>query len=199
MNNPNNIDRFDEILRLIYLDQVKAMDPGQIQQELSKVLGSKEVAMSPANEEVIMTRLAALMQQPSFGQLIQRTMKENNIEDKLLVEKTGMTPVLINELKSDAIYPNNVPIQLFKKLVMVLELSYTTVKAAVLKTFGQLKHQVGFNDVTAFGFVPAFRKGHEQISHGSVRKDSISDGNELFENEEALNKYLNRLEELMTE
>lgn len=199
MHNPNNIDGFDEMLRLLYLEQIKGMEPDQLQQELSRVLTSKEVAMSPENEQVLMTRLVTLMQQPSFGQLIQLVVKETNIEDKLLVEKTGMTPVLINELRNDAIYPNNVPIQLFKKLVMALGLPYATVKAAVLKTFGQLKHQVGLNDASAFGFAPAFRKGHEQMSQGSARKDSISDGNELFENEEALNKYLNRLEELMVE
>ncbi|MBL0267197.1 MAG: hypothetical protein IPP99_00530 [Chitinophagaceae bacterium] len=199
MNNPASIDRFDEMLRLIYLDQVNAMDPDHTQQELSRMINSKEVSISPANEEIIMSKLTALMQQPSLGQLIQWAMKESNVEEKLLVEKTGLTPVLISELKNDAVYPNNVPIQVFKKLVMALELSYTNVRAAVLKTFGQLKQQIGFNDTTAFGFIPAYRKGHEQLNYESVRMDSISEGNELFENEEALNKYLNRLEELMTE
>src|ERR1700752_488831 len=106
MNNPNKIDRFDEMLRLIYLEQIKGMESEQVQQELSRVLASNEATMSPENEGVIMTRLATLMQQPSFGQLIQRAIKEDNIEDKLLVEKTGMTPVLIRELKNDAIFPN---------------------------------------------------------------------------------------------
>jgi hypothetical protein len=199
MNDHKNIDRFDELLRLVYLEQVKNMDADQMQQQLSRVLDSKTLSISSANEDSIMTRLIALMQQPSFGQLIQRAMKESNVEDKVLVEKTGMTPTLINGLKNDAIYPNNVPIQLFKQLIMTLHLPYMTVKGAVLKTFGQLKNQIGLNEATAFGFVPAFRKAHEQINHESVRGDSISDGNELFENEEALNKYLNRLEELMTE
>lgn len=199
MNSQHEIDRFDEILRLIYLDQIKFMDADQIQQELSNVLGNSKGTILPEKEQVMLSRLAALMQQPSFGQLIEQAMQEHSIEEKLLAEKTGLAPTMIDSLRKDAMYPNNVPIQLFKKLVMSLELSYTIVRTAVLKTFGQLKHQVILNEATAFGFAPAFRKGHEQISSGQARKDNDTDGNELFENEDALNKYLNRLEELMTE
>jgi len=199
MHDQHEIDRFDEALRLIYLDQVRAMDTEQVHQELSSVLANSNRTISSGKEQEMLSRLSALMQQRSFGQLMEQAMKENSIGEELLVEKTGLTPAMIYSLRKDALYPNNVPIQLFKKLVMSLKLSYSMVRTAALKTFGQLKNQVELSEATATGFTPAFRKEYEQISSGHARKDSDTDGNELFENEEALNKYLNRLEELLTE
>jgi len=198
MNSVNNIDRLDEVLRLIYFDQVRNMNAEQLQQELYKVLESNHETVSSVKEQVIISGLTALMRQPTFGQLIERVMTEQNIGEELLTEKTGLGQRLINELRKDCIYPNNIPIQVFKKLVLALELPYNLIKSTVLKTYEQLKHQALLNDATAHGFAPTFRKGYEQLNSGAVNADNDNDGNELFENEEALNKYLNRLEELMT-
>jgi hypothetical protein len=197
MSSENKVDRFDEIMRTIYLDQVKSMDAEQLQQALFKVQSGNSGDVASDHKERIITRLTAMMHQLSFGQLLQEAMQQQNIAEPLLVENTGLTPFVIDELKSDGIYPNNVPIQLFKKLVMTLKLSYSNVKAAALKTVSLLKQQAVVSDVS--GYTPAFRKGHEQFSGNQIRKSHDSDGKELFENEEALNKYLNRLEELMNE
>ena len=197
MDKENKIDRFDEIMRMIYLDQIKSMDTDQLQHELFMVQNGNRGDVAPGDKERTITRLAATMEQLSFGQLMQETMRQQSVAEQLLVENSGLTQAVVQDLKRDGIYPNNVPIQLFKKLVMTLKLSYANVKAAALKTVGLLKQQAVVNDVS--GYTPAFRKGHEELSSGQLRKSHDSDGKELFENEEALNKYLNRLEELMNE
>lgn len=197
MGSENKVDRFDEIMRTIYLDQVKSMGAEQLQQALFKVQSGNNGDVTPDYKERTITLLAAMMHQLSFGQLLQEAMQQQNITEPLLVGNTGLTLFVIDELKSDGIYPNNVPIQLFKKLVMTLKLSYSNVKAAALKTVSLLKQQAVVSDVS--GHLPTFRKGYEQFSSNQIRKSHDSDGKELFENEEALNKYLNRLEELMNE
>ena len=173
------------------------MNAQQLQQALFKVQGGNSGDVTSDHKERTITKLAVMMHQLSFGQLLQEAMQQQNIAEPMLVENTGLTPFVIDELKSDGVYPNNVPIQLFKKLIMTLKLSYSNVKAAVLKTVSLLKQQAVVSDVS--GYTPAFRKVHEQFSRNQIRKSHDSDGKELFENEEALNKYLNRLEELMNE
>jgi hypothetical protein len=108
-----------------------------------------------------------------------------------------VSSTVIEALCNDAVYPNNVPIQALKKLVMELRLSFLLVKEAVLKTFSLLQQQAALKDLS--GAAPAFRKGHHLFRDGQAANRSDGDGNELFENKEALDKYLNRLGELMNE
>ena len=197
MATDSRIDRFDEMLRLIYLDQVRAMEAEQLQEELSRVREGNRGDVTSAQRELVMSRLAAVMKQPSFGELIQSAMQVRQITGGMLVEKTGMSPAVIAALGNDVVYPNNVPIQILKKLVLELKLSYVAVKEAVLKTFSLLQQQAALKHLS--GYAPAFRRGHEVIGGAQLGNASDSDGNELFENIDALNKYLDRLEELMNE
>src|SRR5579871_1658972 len=105
MNTPNDIDRFDEVLRLIYLDQIRTMSAEQLQEEFSRILDSDKEILSASKEKTMMSRLAALMQQPSLGQLIEQAFQEGDFEEKLLAEKTGLTPSVIDNLRKDSIYP----------------------------------------------------------------------------------------------
>lgn len=197
MENDNKIDRLDEIMRMIYLDQIGTMEADELQQELSKLQeGNKEIVAS-ANKELMLKRLDMVMQQLSFGELIEAAMQKQQMAEAMLVEKTGLSSPVMEELRHDAVYPNNVPIQLLKNLAIALKLPYALVRAAVLKTFGLLRQQDALKDF--MGYTPAFRKGHQSFNSGGLQKDHDGDGKELYENEEALNKYLNRLEELMSD
>jgi ribosome-binding protein aMBF1 (putative translation factor) len=197
MDNDNQIDRFEEIMRIMYLDQVRTMDSEELQLELSRIQQGNQGTTASDKKELIISRLYTAMLQPSFGQLIQKAMEEKHLQVELLAEKTSLSSAVIGELKSDAVYPNNVPIQLFKKLVIALGLPFSSVKNAVLKTFEELKHQASHGDIA--GYIPAYRKGYLRAGNDQARKDQYDDGKELFQNEEALIKYLNRLEELMNQ
>lgn len=197
MDNDNQIDPLEEIMRVMYLDQVRTMNADELQLELSRIQDSNQGTTASDKKEMMIARLSAVMMQPSFGQLIQKAIEEKHLHEEMLTEKTGLSSLVIGELKSDTVYPNNVPIQLFKKLVIALGLPFSSVKNAVLKTFEELKHQASLRDFT--GYSPAYRKGYLRAGNDQTRKDHYDDGKELFENEEALNKYLNRLEELMNQ
>jgi hypothetical protein len=197
MGNESKIEGFDEMLRLIYLDQVRMMDAGQLQQEVLRVREGNKGSVPAEEKELMMDRLAAVMKQLSFGELIQSAMQEQQVTKTMILERTGVSSTVIEALGNDAVYPNNVPIQVLKKLVMELRLSYRSVKEAVLKTFNLLQQQAAWKDLS--GAAPAFRKGHHLFREGQTGNASDGDGNELFENKEALDKYLHRLEELMNE
>lgn len=195
MGTENKIDLFDEALRLIYLDQVQAMGDERLQQELPRVLEENKGDVSAAQKKLFIGRLTTVLKQPSFGELIRSAVQERQLTDAMLTERTGISPTITEALRNDTVYPNNVPIQLLKKLIVELKLSYAVVKEAILKTFDLLQQQMSLKDM--LGYEPAYRKGSPLFPTGHVGNGTESNGNELFENKEALNKYLTRLEELV--
>lgn len=195
MENEHNIDPLDEAIRLVHLDQLRTMEVGQLQEEWRRVSEGNRGSVSQAQEQILMDRLKAVLLQPSFGELIRAAMQERQLSDTTLSERTGVSVQSIGALSNDEVYPNNVPIQGLKKLVTELHLAYQVVKAAAFKTFQQLQQQAALKDLS--GYSPAYRKGEPGLR--TARPGADVDGKELFENEEALNKYLNRLEELMND
>ena len=103
MDSDNKVDRFDEIMRTIFLDQVKSMEVEQLQQELLNVQSGNSSNVPPDYKERTMIRLTAMMRQLSFGQLLQEAMQQQNVAEPLLVEQSGLTPSVIDELRSDGI------------------------------------------------------------------------------------------------
>jgi hypothetical protein len=199
MNNSNHIDRIDEVLRLYYLDSLNSKQSEEISVELYKVIENNNSVISPLKREALILKLTGLLQQVTLGHLISEAMHEKNFDENLLAYKTGLSSNLISDIRKDAMYPNNIPIQLLKKLVLSLELSYEKVKAAILRTFEGLKRDVQLGDPRALNLSPSFRKGEETSGLKKIENLKEGEGNELFENEQALNKYLNRLQELMSE
>jgi hypothetical protein len=102
---------------------------------------------------------------------------------------------MIKDLQRDSIYPNNVPVVLFRKLLAALKISFQSAERAIRQTFEQLQSQSGV--VFQAGLSPAFKKGNFASRESLYKSAPPSDGKELFQNEEALNRYLNKLSELM--
>lgn len=197
MQTPNKIDTLDEALRLIFLESSKdASDTsdGEMQLILSS---SVDVIMNEEKEALLIEKLNAVIAPSSFGQLLEEAMQNLNTTEEVVAAKSNVPVSVVAELKNDTIYTNNVPIVLFKSLLSALNLTFKPVESAIRKTFEILQSQIVVKNDNQSGFSPAFRKGYYTSRESLSKSSHKPDGKELFENKEALEKYLSRLNELM--
>ena len=198
MSTNNPIDILDETLRILFLESGKS-ERADAEKEMAIILSNTHLIEMPEAMRVkLMDQLNTALVQVSLGQLISDAMNANKLEDNMLGEKTGLPiPVLI-ELKEDAIFTNNVPIVLLKKLLFALQIPFQTAEQAIRKTFETLQSRTG---PTSFynGIAPAYKKGGFTSRESYIRNMPKNSGKDLFQNEEALNRYLNRLNELMND
>jgi len=197
MNTPNKIDTLDEALRVIFLESAKETDTINPEQEMNQILSSANVVMSDTKKNLMLEKLNAVSTSLSFGQLLQKTIVDLSTTEVVIAEKSSLPVDIIENLKNDSIYTNNVPIKLFKNLVSFLNISFKSVEESVRKTFEILQSPAVTKNDSFSGFSPAFRKGYYTSRESLTKNTPSTDGKELFENKESLEKYLSRLNELM--
>ncbi|MEO7048688.1 MAG: hypothetical protein ABI091_25530 [Ferruginibacter sp.] len=196
MNASNQIDMLDETLKIYFLESAKT-DETTLHQELSVILSNdKLVEMPDAMRLKLINRLKDALQQVSFGQLIKEALQSNKIESDNLAELTGLPVPVLKELQADTVFTNNVPIVFLKKLLNSLNISYQAAEQAIRNTFELLQQHVP-SSASYNGVTPAFKKGNFSSRESFIKNIPKTSGKELFQNEEALNRYLNRLNELM--
>jgi hypothetical protein len=197
MNTPNKIDTLDEALRVIFLESAKETDAINPEQEMNQILSSANFVMSDAKKTLMLEKLNTVSTSLSFGQLLQKAIVDLSTTEAVIAEKSNLPVEIIENLKNDSIYTNNVPIKLFKNLVSFLNISFKAVEESVRKTFEILQSPAVVKSDSFSGFSPAFRKGYYASRESLTKNTPATDGKELFENKESLEKYLSRLNELM--
>lgn len=197
MNTPNKIDTLDEALRVIFLESAKETDAINPEQEMIQILSSVNVVMSDEKKNLMLEKLNAVSTSLSFGQLLQKAMVDLSTTETAIAEKSSLPVEIIENLINDSIYTNNVPIKLFKNLISFLNISFKSVEESVRKTFEILQSPAAAKSKSFSGFSPAFRKGYYASRESLTKNTPSTDGKELFENIESLEKYLTRLNELM--
>lgn len=86
---------------------------------------------------------------------------------------------------------------LFKNLLSYLNISFSSAEKGIRKTFELLQAKLS-PTLNSHSVHPAFRAGlFLSKSDYNAHFANLSDGKELYENKEALDKYLNRLNELL--
>lgn len=195
METQNTIDSMQEALRIIYLEDAKE-HLVSAEKQMAFLLSS-QTQMKDDKKELLLKKLGDVMCSLTFGQLLQHSIHQLGISETLIIEKTDLPVTVIKELKEDAIYTNNIPIVFLKRLLVQLNLSFSSAEQAIRKTFDSLQRQAVVKINSYSGFSPAFRKGNDSSRQSITDSRMKTDGKELFENEEALNKYLARLDNLM--
>ena len=198
MNTNNHIDILDETLKILFLESGKAEDV-QAQKEMAMILSNENpIEMPDSMHHKLMNQLNSVLVQLSLGQLIKDAIQKNNIDKSLLGEQIGLPLPVLKELEEDTVFTNNVPILLLRKLLAGLNISFKTAEQAIRRTFDLLQSRT--TSAASFsGITPAFKKGGFSSRESYIRNMPKNSGKELFQNEEALNRYLNRLHELMNE
>lgn len=112
----------------------------------------------------------------TIGQLFTEAIKTNGMNIETLERQFNVTPGLIQQIMNDEFYTNSVPIIIFKNMVLLLNINKEDVYNAM---------------------IPTFRFILSKETEESIKK---KDPNYmLWENEESVLKYTDRLREILSE
>jgi hypothetical protein len=188
-------DIINEAIKIVYLEHADLLNDEDTDKEIAKIKSELVVGkLSAEKEGLLFSMLTELIMTESLGQMIARQMNELKINQQELAKNTLLPTDVINALISDEIYTNNVPILLFKKLAEQLHLKFTVIEQSIKKTLQLLGDRAQVKDLS---LQPAFRKGFYLSRGSSTLSNTKTDGKELYENSESMEKYLNRLKELL--
>lgn len=198
MNKNIKIDPIDEALRLIYLESSSNADNSSSPLQLKNILqAGYSVEINAADKEAILNKLYKYASSESFGDLIVEAMTKKATSAQSLAQELKIPEAVIMDLKEDKVFTNNVPVVFVKKILQSLDITFQKAQAAILKTFELLKSQAVIEEVNFRSMQPAFRKNYYASREVSAWSNNMAESRDLFENEEALKKYLIRLDELM--
>jgi hypothetical protein len=192
------VDKFEELLKIQILESTNPGDEDFVARAMQAIMNDEvSVHLDAVKENQLITRLKARLSELSFGQLLRERLASSNETEKSLAEKTRIPEAVIVNLLDDAIFTNNVPIRMMSNLLGVLKISFDQAEAAMFSTFERLKSALSDSPslFSSFTTSVAFRKG-SMLSQSTLPTNTPTDGKELFENREVLEKYLKRLREL---
>ncbi|HEY9044628.1 MAG TPA: hypothetical protein VIN08_01985 [Ohtaekwangia sp.] len=197
-NEKVKIDPIDEALKLSALPAEKDGLPSSEGLTLFHIL-STEYSVKPSEQfaNKMIEELYQKLKVDSFGELLTNSLKSSNKTADALAAESGLSLSTIEQLQQDRILANSVPVMQFKNLLKVLQISFAGASQSILKTFELLKSE---NTISAYSLGStrfAYRRKSVPVPSSVNVKNSLTESQVLFQNEEALKKYLSRLEQLV--
>ena len=188
-------------LHALYFDSALEMDQAQIERELSSMdMDQPNLAgMSAEQKNKLLARLREVQSTPSLGMLLREKIAESKLGLDQIAQEINLPVQVLSSALDDKIYTNNIPVILLINLLKRFKISFNAAEKSIRRTFEMLHTQLTGNVQTS-GFSPAFRRGsayHNSEGGHGIGSLSSSDGRDLYENEEALNKYIKQLDELL--
>jgi|GEM_PF-2913657 len=195
MSVDNKLNPLDEALRILWIESIPNSNEETSSRELRLILSDNDGPDMDAQKQLeLINRLFETVKSVSLGELIDNALATKNISSVELADESGLDVSSVEELKEDSIYPNNIPVILLQKLLEKLNISFDTVEKAIWKTYEMLRKKYFIEPGPGYVFA---RKGRNEIREGLINKKTT--GRELYENKDALEKYLSKLKDLMEE
>lgn len=192
-NRKIKIDPIEEALKLSYLN-ANSIDSSS---ELNRIVESKYSAEISADQAKRMVNaLYEKLAVDSLGILISKSIEARKINVAEISTESSLPVTTIEQLQSDLILANSIPIVSFKNLLKRLQIPFDKAQDAIVKTFHILKSDLTFSSASVNSMRLSYRRRNTKSSTVFISKANKSENQFLFQNEEALNKYLNRLSEL---
>lgn len=186
----------EEALKLYWLEESENADIETSDKALTSILNMHySNHIDESKEKLLLDKLYSKINVLTFGQLISETEKAKSITDESLAEESKLSLNIISNLKSDLEFPNNIPIVLLKNLLKKLDVTFKEVEQSIWKTFEILKNNNSF--ASKHFFQPVYKRKEHENKKDFIKSNHKSFGKELYENEDALKKYLSKLENLM--
>lgn len=199
MSNKNiKVDAIDEALKFAYLnadaEQNIIVNPSQ---QLNYILNTDyPVQLSDELSSKMIGKLYEKLAVDSLGILLINALKDTNIKSDDLAAEVSLPATTIEQLKEDSILANSIPVISFRNLLKKLQIPFDKVEQAINKTFHMLKNEASFSPSVIGSLQLSYRRRNAGTASAFNTKASKSERQYLFQNEEALNKYLKRLGEL---
>jgi transcriptional regulator with XRE-family HTH domain len=188
---------FEHVLEAFFINEDQQLGAFVNEQEAAHVFAAK-LETVPQDEKIarMLDQLTGVLSKHSLGGLVVQSILENNVNVNQLHEKTGLTPSMVDAIKNDMVFTNSIPVKSLAKLLKLLGLSLDSALKAIQVTFDKLQTENRAAMSVPFSLQPSFRKG---MTRGEIGKDLAhlkTDESYLYQNEQALGKYTNRLTEL---
>ena len=201
MKQQHNIFPFDNLLLAYILRQdADSFVAANTDKEAEQVLNARyDTVMAQEKVDRLLSSLMQALAKESLGTLVQKGLSEKTVSIEHLQSSTGLTSSLIEDIKSDMVFTNSIPVRSLTKLLKILGIPFQKALAAIQTTFEKLNTENQMFLSIPVKAQPAFRKG---IVHGDSSFDVKrlrSDESYLYQNKEALDKYTGRLEQLYNE
>lgn len=188
-------DILDESIKLVWLESETIGERSKEEDDLHRVLSeSYRTTMTYAQKERMQAKLLR-KKSPSFGELLQNALSSFAADLPTLASKTGLLPSQLDDLVRDSIPVNSVPVVFLKDLLRVLNIPFSMASEAILKTFDTIKERESQFNVGGV-FSPSFKRNQRE-GNGLNTSSMMGRSTELYDNEDAMHQYLERLKELM--
>ena len=189
-------DILDEVLKVLYLE---SLTDASAEKEVLRITSNiHTVEMSPVQKAKLFERLGAIEKVNTLGEMIAMKLQELHLEPLQLSQSTSLPLPVVHDLIEDKIYTNNVPIMFFRNLLKQLGISFQQAEKSIRKTFALLQENIA-SPSSANVLNPAFRKGSHILGGSNMDAHTKGDSKELYENKEALDKYLTGLNHLIND
>lgn len=201
MKQDKNIKPFDNLLMAyITKESQKSVVSISADKEAEIVFGKQfSDALPKEKAKVLLSSLAQSLSKDTLGSLVQKALETNNASVVELQSKTGLTPSLLEAIKTDMVFTNSIPVKSLIRLLKLLNVTIEKAQAAIDTTFNKLSAESKMFLSISINAQPAFRKGMSRGEFGFDFKRVKTDESYLYQNKEALDKYTKRLTELYNE
>lgn len=197
-NNKINIDPVEEALKLAYLNSGSSDSEFLDASMQLKNITSADYKSQPSEEAAakMIDRLYEKLAIDSLGMLIMSAASKANLKKEELAEKSSLPLSTIEQLQADKLLANSIPVLSIRNLLKSLQIPFEKAEKAIHKTFQILKNECAFSPATLGAMQPSYRRRNASAATSFNTKARKSESQYLFQNEEALKKYLKRLNEL---
>lgn len=152
--------------------------------------------MSSQKMKALLDTLTEHLSQDTLGSLITHALVTSNIPTQELQLQTGLTPSLLDAIKSDLVFTNSIPVKSLTRLLKLLRINLESAMSGIETTFNKLTVENKMLLTVPEKIRPAFRKGSLHKDMTEDLKKIKSDESYLWQNKDALDKYTTRLTEL---
>jgi len=189
------IDPIDEALRFVYLNAEQNTIDTSV--ELNRITEAKyPVVISAEKAKEMIKSLYENLAVDSLGVLITNALEKTNIKVEEAARESRLPITTLEQLQADVILANSIPVISLKTLLKALKIPFNKAEEAIMKTFHILKNEMVFSPATINSMQLTYRRRNAKGASSFNTKANKSEKQYLFQNEEALTKYLKRLDEL---
>jgi hypothetical protein len=201
MKQNNKMKPFDNLLMAYITKENQDTFVSSSSDKESEIVFTKQFndELTKEKTSVLLSSLVQSLSKDTLGSLVEKALSQITNPANEIQSLTGLSPSLLEEIKTDMVFTNSVPVKSLVKLLKFLNISLDKAMAAINITFDKLSTENKIFLSIPANIQPAFRKGVSHIDSAFDFKKVKSDESYLYQNKEALEKYTKRFAELYDE
>lgn len=201
MKEDNKMKPFDNLFMAYITKESQDTFVSSSSDKESEIVFTKKYSAELTKEKAnaLLSSLAQSLSKDTLGSLVEKALAQTTKPVVELQSLTGLSPSLLEDIKTDMVFTNSVPIKSLVKLLKLLNISLDKAQAAINVTFDKLSAESKMFLSIPTNAQPAFRKNVSHSDSAFDFKRVKSDESYLYQNKEALEKYTKRFTELYNE